>query len=82
MNMIDDRELTVGEKIKFFRQRMCRSQLEVELDTGLGNGTMSRIERGITNPTKETIIKIASSLSLNPKETGYLFNINLYSEVT
>lgn len=67
---------SIGDKIKGFRQNRNLSQLELELAAGLTSGMISRIENNLTNPTKETIIKIAQSLGLNMAEIFYLFNLN------
>jgi transcriptional regulator with XRE-family HTH domain len=64
---------SIGEKLKFFRKRADLSQFELENQVGLANGVVSRIENGVTNPTKETLYNIFSVLDLNTKEKDYLF---------
>lgn len=63
---------TLGEKIKFFRLRANISQMDLEIDSNSAFGSISRIESGKVNPTKETINKIISILKLNDRETDYL----------
>lgn len=70
---------SLGEKIKYYRQRSKKSQLELELETGLSTGTISRIENNAINPTKETLSRIADVLKLKPSELAYLLGINILS---
>jgi transcriptional regulator with XRE-family HTH domain len=68
-------ELSLGRKIYVLREERKLSQSKLEVEAGLSFGTISRIENGVINPTKETIIKIAQNLNLNESEFGYLLNI-------
>ena len=68
-------ELTLGRKIYVLREERKLSQSKLEVEAGLSFGTISRIENGVINPTKETIIKIAQNMNLNESEFGYLLNI-------
>lgn len=70
-------EQTLGHKIKSFRKRAGYSQLDLEMEIGSSAGTISRIENGQVNPTKETLLNIASTLKLEATETAQLFNIDL-----
>lgn len=63
---------TLGKKIRFFRLRANISQQEIENEIGLSSGTMSRIENGETNPTKETLFKIMKLFNLGKLENEYL----------
>lgn len=67
---------TVGQKLKFFRNRSSISQFDVELGVGLATGNLSRIESGMINPTKETISRIAKFFNLSQTELAYLLDIN------
>ena len=69
--------MTIGQKIKQFRKRVGLSQFELELEIGDSSGSISRIENGKTNPTKETIIDIAYALKLSTFENASLFGIDL-----
>ena len=40
-------------------------------------GTISRIENGKVNPTKETLLTIAEELKLDSIETAYLLGIDI-----
>jgi transcriptional regulator with XRE-family HTH domain len=64
--------MTLGQKLRNFRKRSGLSQLELEAEVGASSGTISRIENGEVNPTKETILRIASTLKLTNHELDYL----------
>lgn len=61
-----------GKLLKFFREHQKKSQLEIESTVGISSGSLSRIENGSVNPTKETIQKIAVALNLNDWEMKYV----------
>lgn len=63
---------TLGNRIKFFRKRAKISQFKLEEQIGASAGSLSRIESGEVNPTKETLEKIIKSLGLNIREENYL----------
>jgi len=69
--------MTLGERIRYFRKRRGMSQFELELQIESSHGHISKIEKGEINPTKETIIHIASVLELNTFEIASLFGIDL-----
>lgn len=52
------------------------SQLDLEIAIGAGQGSISRIENGQVNPTKETLNKISKILNLKPYEIHELFEIS------
>ncbi len=58
-----DKHTLLGKKLKFFRTRKAMSQTDLEVSTDLSFGSISRIESGKTEPTKETIFKIADALN-------------------
>ncbi len=51
--------------------------MELELEIGASPGSMSRIESGQVNPTKETIINLSKLLELSETEIASLFSIPL-----
>lgn len=69
----------IGEKIRNFRKRKGISQFELELRIDASPGSISRIESGVVNPTKETLMKISSALELTTSEIGYIQDIKLVS---
>jgi len=70
----------IGEKIKFFRVRAGFSQLDLELALGAAQGSISRIESGRVNPTKETISHIAGILKISDQERIYLLDLELVGD--
>lgn len=64
--------ITLGQRIKYFRKRAGISQLELETLIGTSSGSLSRIENGEVNPTKETLSKIAEVLRLTSLQYSYL----------
>lgn len=70
--------MTLGQKIRRFRKRAALSQLSLELVIEASPGSLSRIESGKVNPTKETIVDIAKALKLETREIASLFGIEVY----
>lgn len=62
----------LGNRIKFFRKRAKISQFKLEELIGASAGSLSRIESGEVNPTKETLEKIVLALNLNRREENYI----------
>lgn len=73
--MINLNLLTTGEKIKNFRKRIDLSQLELETAIAASPGSVSRIEAGKVNPTKETILQLGKVLKLTEKEISDLLGV-------
>lgn len=67
--------IIIGRRLKYFRQRAKLSQMELELKMDAAFGTVSRIESGRVNPSKESIYKITNILNLNNFELDYLTGI-------
>jgi transcriptional regulator with XRE-family HTH domain len=65
----------IGNLIKFYRKRSNFSQLDLELKIECSQGSVSRIENGEVNPTKETLIRIVEALGLKGYEAAELFGI-------
>ena len=55
------------------------SQFDLEVAIDASPGSLSRLESGSTNPSKETIHKISTALKLEPEELASLFGIELSS---
>jgi transcriptional regulator with XRE-family HTH domain len=70
--MRQNNQITLGSKIKYFRKRAKMSQLQLENEIGAAAGSISRIENGEVNPTKETLKKIHKKLKLTSREYRYL----------
>lgn len=65
----------VGQKIRYFRKRAGLSQLDLELEIEAAQGSLSRIENGEVNPTKETILKIIEKLNIKGVEAISLLGL-------
>jgi len=50
--------LTIGKKVKKFRNKAGLSQIELESMLDASSGSLSRIESGEVNPTKEMLNKL------------------------
>ena len=59
---------SIGQRLKFFRTQLNVSQMDVELAIDAAFGSVSRMESGRVNPTKETVEKIAKALKLSDRE--------------
>lgn len=62
----------LGQRLNYFRKRAGISQFDLELKLGLSSGVISRIQSGKVNPTKETLLAIASVLKMNSNEIDYV----------
>jgi len=67
-------------KIREYRIRAHISQLQLELAINASTGSISRIENGQINPTKETLLKIADVLYLNFLEKADLLGLQITEE--
>lgn len=69
---------SMGEKIKFYRQRLEMSQEDLALKAEVGLATLSELENSIRQPELKTIHKLSHALGLSPREIAYVFGVNLY----
>ncbi len=74
-------QIPLGEKIHNYRKRAGLSQMQLETAIGAANGSVSRIESGQVNPTKETLMQISGALKLPPTERYYLLD-EKFEEIT
>ena len=58
----------LAKRVKELRKRKGLSQEELTENSGLSLRTIQRIENGETDPTGETLRRIASALKVNPDE--------------
>src|SRR5260221_11095434 len=73
--MINQELLKIGLKIRNFRLRAGLSQLDLEGKIEAAPGSLSRIESGQVNPSKETLLKIVDALNLKGVEALALFGM-------
>ena len=62
----------IGRRLRYFREQRRVSQMDVELAIDAAFGSISRMESGKVNPTKETVEKIAKFLKLTDAELDYI----------
>jgi GAF domain-containing protein len=67
----------IGDQIKKYRKRAKKSQLDLELAIGCSQGSISRIENGEVNPSKETLVHIIDVLNLKSFEAAPLLGLNI-----
>jgi transcriptional regulator with XRE-family HTH domain len=63
-----------GAYVRQVRNDKGLTMLEVEVITGISEGSISKIENGKKNPALTTIIKLAKGLSVPPSELLSLFD--------
>lgn len=67
----------IGIKISILRKRLKFSQEKLSEFSGLSKNSISSIERGESNPSIETLDRIAKALNIELKELVDVSNINL-----
>lgn len=63
-----------GAYVRQVRTNKGMTMLEVEVTTGISEGSISKIENGKKNPALTTIVKLAKGLSVPPSELLALFD--------
>lgn len=80
LSMNSDKNLfELGQKIRGFRLRSGLSQSQLELAINASSGSISRIENGQVNPTKETLLKISKALGCKSEELFNFFEIQSHA---
>jgi transcriptional regulator with XRE-family HTH domain len=60
-----------GKRFKQVRKQKGKTQLDIEVATGINNGDISRIENGKTNIEFITIAKLAEALDVEMSDLFY-----------
>lgn len=60
-----------GKRLKQLRKEKGKTQLDIEVATGINNGDISRIENGKTNIEFITIAKLAEALDVEMSDLFY-----------
>ena len=63
---LSDAARTLGERIREQRLRFALSQDDIANLAGMNVSNYGKIERGLSNPTLHTIVRIASVLGVDP----------------
>jgi transcriptional regulator with XRE-family HTH domain len=58
-------ETTINQRVKILREHLNLSQEEFAVKVGTTNASISRIEKGLTEPRKSTINKMMSTFNVN-----------------
>lgn len=65
---LSDAARILGERIRQRRLRFALSQDDIANLAGMNVSNYGKIERGLSNPTFHTIVRIASVLNIDPGE--------------
>ena len=65
---------TFGICVNEIRKARGMTMLDVEVITGISEGSISKIENGKKNPALTTVIKLAKGLSIRPSELLAIFD--------
>lgn len=82
--MVEEKQLTIGEKIKELRTLKGLSQADLSKKIGIGKTTISNYETGYSKPLPDIIIKISSALDASleyfytPEEIEYFKDNHMY----
>ena len=68
MQQITFNRSTLGKRVREYRNRANITQNELAEKAQIDNNNLSRIERGETTPTLETVLKIANALNITPND--------------
>jgi transcriptional regulator with XRE-family HTH domain len=74
--MSSEIQVDFDKRLRKLRLRKRWSQLKLETMVGMSPGTVSRIENKKTNPSKETLLRVAQVMELSLQECIYLFGID------
>ena len=72
--------MTVGEKIRTFREYRGLTQDQLGKLSGIHGGTIRKYELGIRNPKQEQLIKIANGLGISVS-LFYDLDIETYGDI-
>lgn len=64
----NDAQLALGRSIRSRREAMSLSQEELGLRINADQAYVSRLERGLLNPTLESIVEVAAAMEITLKE--------------
>ena len=60
--------MNVGEKIRYFRKERHFSQKKLAQQAGISNTYLCDVEKGRSNCSLETLIKLSDALQVKPEE--------------
>lgn len=59
---------SLGERVRFYRERRNLYQVELADITGVSTGYIGSIEQGVRSPSLKLLKKLARALKVPPKE--------------
>lgn len=59
--------MSIGQEIREIRKRKGITLLDIEAKTGIGNGYLSRLERGQYSPSIDTVERICEAIGAELK---------------
>ncbi|MFS4469810.1 helix-turn-helix domain-containing protein [Chryseobacterium sp. T20] len=62
---VENLKFQIGKLIQVYRLRRELSQFQLGLELNISKDHVGRIERGLTNPTIENIVKLCNFLDIN-----------------
>ncbi|EFK35739.1 MULTISPECIES: helix-turn-helix domain-containing protein [Chryseobacterium] len=62
---VENLKFQIGKLIQVYRLRKELSQFQLGLELNISKDHVGRIERGLTNPTIENIVKLCNFLDIN-----------------
>ena len=62
---VEDLKFQIGKLIQVYRLRRELSQFQLGLELNISKDHVGRIERGLTNPTIENIVKLSNFLGID-----------------
>lgn len=62
---VEDLKFQIGKLIQVYRLRKELSQFQLGLELNISKDHVGRIERGLTNPTIENIVKLSNFLDID-----------------
>ena len=80
-NMIDSskKSASVGDVLRFWRKLQKRSQMDLAYETGISPKHLSFVENGRSQPSRNLILRLASSLQLPFRHSNNLLTVAGYS---
>lgn len=64
----EQRDTRFGERLKKLRADAELSQTELAAKAGMESNSLARLERGVTQPSWATVLKLAAALGCEPND--------------
>nr|DAW23802.1 MAG TPA: helix-turn-helix domain protein [Caudoviricetes sp.] len=75
---MEKQEITVGKRIRHFRNLRNWSQLKLATEAGINTAFLGHLERGLKQPTIQTLEKITNALEITlPEFFEYKSNVTV-----